>query len=151
MNVKYALALTSSPLMMYLVAASIGDLYGGAILSACRAQFSFRKVRALAILVPFLWLGLNMILNLSTTGFNDSPFNCDPGFRRWLHNITSVIFDFFFHPGDLLPPQILFPTFGPLFILCLFRRRSYVVADVRAYWKKTSKRFRHCGSKIRGM
>jgi hypothetical protein len=103
-----------------------------------RIKSYHRIIRTLAILVPFLWLGLSMTLTLSSQAFKDSELCRDSTFKDWYIEFLSFVRESITFPGEI-PLNIFLPIFGSPFALCLFRRRSQVMADVRAYWKGGSK------------
>ena len=134
-DASFALQLTSSPLTTYLVVASICDLCGFETNLYKRIKYNCIIIRALAILVPFFWLGLSMTLTLSDSAFIDSGLCRGSTFRDWLLHLlrfiwVSVQFGF-------VPP--LSWSFAILFVLFLVRRRSQLVADIRAYRGGASK------------
>jgi hypothetical protein len=132
-DASFALILTSSPLMIYLVVASICGFFGFETNLYKRIKSYRRTTRILGALVPFLWLGLNLILAFSDKAFVGSEHCRGVSFKDWLLGVvgsllaSSAITSGYFGVGfGVLPAFVL--SFG----LCLFRRRSQVMKDFRA-------------------
>ena len=134
-----ALSLTSPPLAMYLVICSICDLFGvqTSLYKKVRSRYI---IRALWVLSLPLWLALSLTLVLSSRAFSDSEVYGNMGFLGWLYYL------FFNITVGLVTPN-LFPMFGwtvistivLLLFLCLFRRRSEVMADFRTHRERALK------------
>jgi len=137
-DANYALQVCSSPLTVYLVAASICDLCGTKTGLYKRIKSHRRTTRALGALVPFLWLGLSMTMRLSNRAFVDSGLCDSSTFTDWLLDLVQSIFYSIQAPGSL-SPFIFYSIFGPIFGFCAFRVRSRVMSDVRAYWDGASR------------
>jgi len=128
-DVSFALAVSSSPLTVYLVVASICDFFGINTNLYKRIKSYRLMIRALGALVLLLWIGLNMTYWMSTGAFIDS--SCYPGsFKDWLKNtclslITSFVSGRFISGFTLI---LALPWF-----FCLARRWSQLKADVRLH------------------
>ena len=71
-DANFALTLTSSPLTVYLVFASIRDLCVFETNLYKRIKSHRHILRTIGALVPLLWLGLSIILRFSTRAFVNS-------------------------------------------------------------------------------
>ena len=128
----FALLLTSSPLTIYLVVASICDLFGFETNLYKRIKSYRRIISILGVLIPLLWLGLSLTLTFSDNAFIGSEFCSNSRFTDWLLNtFLSLLFESPFQSNLGVGYGVL-PTFALAFGLCLFRRRSQVMKDLRA-------------------
>ena len=135
-DASFALLLSSSPLTVYLVAASIGDLCGIHTGLYKRIK-SYRLItRALGALVLLLWTGLSMTSIVSTTAFKDS--HCYTyTFTDWLMYIVSIIMWFFQSVGGIMVGvgwALVFPWF-----VFLARKWSQLRTEVKLYSEGVSK------------
>ena len=132
-DANFALALSSSPLTIYLVVASISDLCGIHTGLYKRIKSYRLIIRTLGALVPFLRAGLSITTVLSKKAFKDSM--CLHGnFAIWLQvTFLSLI-------CSLVSPSLgntVYLTIGftwmitILWLVFLTRRRSQVRADVK--------------------
>ena len=133
-DAAWALTLTSPPLMVYLTIAFICDILGARTNLYKRVRSRRRAVRVLGALVLPLWLALSLTTYFSSEAFSDSKENRGGSFKEWL---TTLITDQLpvGNPGGWMYIGIM----TPIFLLCLFRRRSQVMEDFRARRKKPSK------------
>ena len=126
-DASFALLVSSSPLTVYLVVASICDLCGIRTGLYKRIK-SYRLItRILGALVLLLWTGLSMATTISARAFKDSL--CYPGtFKYWLLSIVYFILFSLVTPGvvTVFSWVIIFPLF-----VCLARRWSQIRADVK--------------------
>lgn len=120
-DVGYALNFCLSPLMLYLVAASFADISGVKTDLFKRMTTHRRIIHALLMLSLFFGLALTITTVKPSRAFKDSDR---------AHNVHIYISDTFFPPW-----YIIYPVFGSLFSICVYRRRPKVMADVRAYRK----------------
>ena len=134
-----ALTLTSPPLMVYLTVASICDLFGVQTGLYKRVQSHRRTLRVLGALILPLWTGLSLTIFLSDRAFE---YSRNWGFKVWVLNIIGE-YVFGSVTGDT-PTLIHTPIIASLFFLCLFRRRSQMMADFRARRGGTSKLRKLC-------
>ena len=132
-----ALALTSPPLVTYLVICSICDIFGVQTSLYKKVQSRY-IIRALWILSLFLWLALSLTVMLPSRAFNDSEANGDAGFPGWLDYLFIGLVTLELMDQDFIPILIwvFTPTMVLLLFLCLFRRRSQVMADFRTHRKR---------------
>jgi hypothetical protein len=139
-DANLALTVSSSPLTLYLVFASIGDIFGlknGLYKRIKRRHF----VRPFLVFVPFIWFGLSLTLRLSDHAFIGSELCDNSTFRDWLQDL-GMFFTVTYIKFKLVGGQITFPLIISIFLLCLFRRRFLVMKDVRAYWDEASNPWR---------
>jgi hypothetical protein len=131
-DASYALLLSSSPLTIYLVVASICDLVGFETNLYRRINSHRRTIRTLGVLVPFLWLGLSITLRLSDRAFVNSELCRNSSLKDWFSDLfwSLMVFITFFG-GQFLGLGFL-PAWGLTFGLCLFRRRSQMMEAFRA-------------------
>ena len=132
----FAILLSSSPLMIYLVVTSIGDLCGIHTGLYKRIK-SYRLITcALGALVPLLWTGLNMTLIVSTSAFKDS--HCDTHtFTDWLKYIAGLIIYFLKSLGGPMV-GIGWALVIPWFV-SLARRWHQLRAEVKLYSEGASR------------
>jgi len=138
-DADYALQICSSPLTVYLVVASICDLCGIKTGLYKRIKSHRRTTRVLGALVPFLWLGLSMILRLWNQAFKDSELCEGSTFKDWFMDFLWSLFYYIKAPGGSALYAVFYSTFGSAFVICVFVVRSQVTADVRAYWNRSSR------------
>lgn len=144
-DANFALTLTSSPLTIYLVVASICDLLGiktGLYKQINSHRFSIRIPGALVI---FLWFGLSVTLTVSDSAFIDSGICGGSTFGDWLfqlfyHFLVYVVYAGV--PSDAPPTGAAPIILGSPFAVLLFRGRSQVVAEARRVWEGQSKLWR---------
>ena len=126
----FALTLSSSPLTVYLVAASICDLFGIHTGLYKRIKSHRLIIRTFGALLLLIWAGLSMTRMMSATAFKDS--SCNTGtFVDWLWYIVGFLMYFLMLPGgvgDVPGPAwvIIIP-----WVVCLARRWSQVREDVK--------------------
>jgi hypothetical protein len=138
-DASYALLLSSSPLTIYLVVASICDLFGFETDFYKRIKFHRRTIRTLGVLVPLLWLWLSLTLRFSNRAFVNSELCRNSSFKDWLSDLFwSLMVYITFFGGQFLGLGFL-PACGLAFGLCLFRRRSQMMEDFRAVREGGSK------------
>ena len=135
----FALLLCSSPLTVYLVVASIGDLFGIKTGLYKRIKSHRLIICALGAAVLPLWTGLSMAAMMSRKAFKDSPCLFNSGFETWL---MYTLFN--------LPTSIVYPgamgyivgNFSTLIFLpvLFFLVKSWdrVVVGILAYWEGVS-------------
>ena len=125
-DANFVLALSSSPLTVYLVVASICDLCGIRTGLYKRIK-SYRLItRILGAVVLPLWIGLSMFTIMSTKAFKDSL--CDPGtFKDWLQHIAVLFLLNFTNPGRIMFWLGLLMSFTSLSML----RLRQIKADVK--------------------
>jgi hypothetical protein len=135
----FALLLSSSPLTIYLVFASICDLFGIHTGLYKRIKSHRLIIRTLGVLVMFLWTGLSMTLSLSTGAFKDSSCGVST-FASWLQGtIFWLVISFFVH-GDLTYRTLLFTLAIVIpWLFCLVRRWSQLRVDVKLYSEGASR------------
>jgi len=127
----FALVLSSSPLTVYLVVASIGDLFGIHTGLYKRIKSHRPIIRAFGALVPFIWTGLSMALMMSASAFRD-PY-CSAGtFTHWIRYIIDMLMYTFVFPGGMYdgPRGIAWIMIIP-WLACLARRWPQLRADVK--------------------
>ena len=141
-DANFALTISSSPLTLYLVVASIGDILGlktGLYKRIKRRHF----VRPFLVILPFIWLGLSLTLRLSNHAFKGSDLCDGSTLGDWLKDLGLFFTVIYIKFNLMLGGQITAPLITlPIFLLCLFRRRSLVTRDVGVYWKKASNPWR---------
>ena len=137
-DANFALVISSSPLTIYLVTASICDLFGIRTGLYKRIK-SYRLItRTLGVLVLLLWTGLSMSLSLSTRAFKDSPSEAST-FAGWLQNTALSLLSSPTFSGILaFLPLGLVPALIILWIVCILRRLSRRRADIELYPKGAS-------------
>ena len=135
-NARYALWVSSSPLTVYLVVASIGDLVGIKTGLYKRIKSHRLIIRALAALVLPLWIGSSMTLWMSTNAFVGSSCFRAMSFKTWFEDIISALSASIETPGLL---GIMYGRISALFFLpipfFLVKSWDQVVAGILAYWK----------------
>ena len=126
----FALLLSSSPLTMYLVVASICDFFGihTGLYKRIRSYRSI--IRVLGALVLLIWTGLSMTFMMWTSAFEDPE--CGAGtFAHWFRFIIdTLMFTFMFPGGIYVCPGLAWVIITPWFV-CLARRWSQLRADVK--------------------
>jgi hypothetical protein len=133
-DASFALLLTSSPLTVYMVVASICDLFWFETDLYKRIKSDRRTLRILGALVSLLWFGLSVILTLSDHAFFNSDSCSISTFKTWWLNLyLSITYYSPFQPGYFGVGLGVLPALGLAFGLCLFRRRSQVMKDFRAH------------------
>jgi hypothetical protein len=141
-DASYALLLTSSPLTIYLVVASICDICGFETNLYKRIKSHRRTIRILGILVPILWLGLSLTLRFSDRAFVDSKSCRGSSFKDWLLDfVRSYLLTSSITPGGGQPALVVYvavPILAATFYLCMFRRLSQAAKDFRARRKGIS-------------
>jgi len=135
-DADFALTITSSPLTVYLVFASIADLFR--FKTGLYKRVTHRHInRTLIIGVPLIWLGLSLTLSLSNDAFIGSQLCGGSTFTDWFNDQISFL------QSNLILESYLFyygllPLFHLLLGLCLFRRWSLISTDVRSFWKRSN-------------
>ena len=140
-DVHFALLLSSSPLAVYLVVASIGDLVG--IKTSLYKQIESHRliICALGAMVLPLWIGLSITTWVSRKAFKDSFCMGDNSITSWLSNLMAPLFGFAVCPGilcffvDAYSPLLVYPPILFFLVKC----RGQVVMGIRAYWKEVPK------------
>ena len=89
-DANYALAITSSPLTVHLVSASISELLGFKTRFFERIKSHPRTIRFFGALLLPLWLGLKFTLPLSGRAFMDSNLCSDPDFWNFVAGILPL-------------------------------------------------------------
>ena len=128
----FALNLTSSPLMAYLVLASICDLCGAKTGLYKRIKSHRRITRSLGAFIVPLWFTLTGVVCLSTSAFtnddNESEDYSGTGVSGWFLYLASFIINAL-QPGPY--PPLATAAIGVFSVLLLFRNWSQLVAEVR--------------------
>ena len=124
-----ALALTSHPLMAHLAISSICHIFGVQTDLYRRIRSHRRIISVLGALILLLWFALSLALRLSNQAFSDSREYGGWDFMEWLRNLISYIFT----PVPVGGAWIYALVTASIFLLCLFRRRSQLMADLRAH------------------
>jgi hypothetical protein len=139
-DATFALLLTSSPLTVYLVVASICDLCGFETHLYKRIKSHRQTISFFGAMVPFLWLGLSLTITFSDKAFINSELCSGSTFTDWLLDvfwsllIYSPILGGYLNLGfGIIPALVL------AFMLCLFRRRSQAKESFRADMEGKSK------------
>ena len=138
-DAHFAIAVSSSPLTVYLVVASIGDLFGIKTGLCKRIKSHRRIIRALGAVVLPLWTGLSMTSRMSRTAFTDSPCSDDFSFGGWLMDTMFTL------PTSIESPGFMGDIFGKISaliflpILCfLVKSWDQVAVGILAYWEGVS-------------
>ena len=132
-----AISLTSPPLTVYLAISSICDIFGiqTGLYKGIRSHRHIVRVLG-ALMVP-LWLTLTLAYWFSSRAFIDSEAHVAADLWKWL---VGFLFGHLFFPvSNTVASWIYTPVMIPLFFLCLFRRRSQVMADFRAHREGAAK------------
>jgi len=126
-----ALILSSSPLTVYLVVASIGDFFGIHTSLYKRIKSHRPIIRALGALVPLIWTGVSMALMMSASAFKD-PYCSTGNFAHWLRYIVDTLMYTFLFPGSMYdaPRGIAWVIMIP-WLVCLARRWPQLRADAK--------------------
>lgn len=126
----FALNLASSPLMAYLVLASICDLCGAKTGLYKRIKSHRRITRSLGAFIVPLWLILTGVVCLSTSAFtNDDDESEDyDGVSGWFLYLATFIMSAL-QPGPF--PPLATAAIGVFSVHLLVRNRSQLVAEVR--------------------
>ena len=139
-DATFALLLTSSPLTVYLVVASICDLCGFETHLYKRVKFYRRTIRFFGAMIPFLWLGLSLTLTFSDKAFQNSELCRGSSFTDWLLDVfwslliySPILGGYLYLGFGIIPALVL------AFMLCLFRRRSQAKESFRADMEGKSK------------
>ena len=138
-DAQFAVAVSSSPLTVYLVVASIGDLIGTKTHLYKQIKSNRLVIRALGAMVLPLWIALTMTISISTDAFKDSFCN-DTGLKVWFTDLGWLLYSFLLYPGllgwfsDIYTTTIIFPPV--LFFLA--KHWGQVVVGIRAYGKRIS-------------
>ena len=128
-DVEYALFITSPPLVVYLVFASICDFFGVKTSLYKRIRYHRRITRALGVLILPLWFALNLTVWLSRQAFVGSDQGGGQPFRKWLFSTFMFFVLLTFSPGHNF---YAVPVYYVCFFVCLFRSRAQFMADYRA-------------------
>jgi len=134
----FALTLSSSPLTVYLVVASICDLFGIHTGLYKRIKSHRLIIRTFGALLLLVWAGLSMTRTMSASAFKDS--SCNTGtFVDWLWYIVGFLMYFLMLAGGVgnVPGPgwaIIIP-----WVVCLARRWSQVRADVKLHSEGASR------------
>ena len=89
-DANYALVVTSSPLTIHLVFASIRELLGSRTGFFERIESHPRTIRFFGALLLPLWFGLKLTLPLSGRAFIDSELCSDPNFWNSFAAVVSI-------------------------------------------------------------
>ena len=127
-DAEFALIVTSSPLTLYLVAASCFSLFGTKTGLYKRINSHRIITSAIGALVFPLWVALSLVLTLSDHAFKDSYLCKGSTFTDWILDLPWSLFTSV-APGIASTPPLA--SFGAPLALLLFRRRSQVMAEVR--------------------
>jgi hypothetical protein len=139
-DATFALLLTSSPLTVYLVVASICDLCGFETNLYKQIKHHRRTIRFFGAMIPFLWLGLSLTLTFSDKAFTDSDLCSGSNFTDWLSDVFwSLVFYSPILGGYFGLGLGIIPALALAFMLCLFRRRSQAKESFRADMEGKSK------------
>jgi len=133
-DANYAITITSSPLTIYLVAASIYEFFGPKTDFYKRIRSHRRTIRAFAALLPFLWLALSMTLRLSDRAFKDSHLCRGSGFKDWFLDFLHFLLEFVY--GRSVPIYITLSVSVISLPFCLFKFQW--IAEIRACRRKAS-------------
>ena len=141
LDAHFTIAVTSSPLTVYLAVASVGDLFGIKTGLYKRIESHRLIIRALAAMILPLWFVLGMIAWMSGTAFRDSSCSGDLGLQSWFWSLVCILINFTLYPGLLAnfdgmysPLVIFLPV-----LFFLVKSRDQVGVDMRAYWRGASK------------
>ena len=138
-DAHFVIAVSSSPLTVYLAVASIGDLFGIKTGLYKRIKSHRLVTRALGAMILPLWIGLSMTTSISGKAFKDSSCE-DTGFIVWLLNLAFLLVNFFAFPGILssisrnFTPLVIYPPI----LFFLVKHRSQVGVGIRAHRKGVS-------------
>ena len=117
----FALLVSSSPLTVYIVVASISDLCGINTGLYKRIKSHRHIVRALGASVLLLWTGLSMTVNLSSRAFKDSSCGVST-FPEWLRDTARSLWISLWAPGVV--GQFGNALLSIMWMICWVRRRS---------------------------
>ena len=106
LDAQFAILVSSSPLTVYLVVASIGDLFGIKTGLYKRIKSHRLIVRALGAVVLPLWTGLSMTTWMSRKAFKDSSCSDDFNFGPWLWDTMLNL------PASIVSPGFIGDHFG---------------------------------------
>ena len=145
-DATFALDLSSSPLTVYVVVASVGDLFGIKTGLYKRIKSHRPIIRALGAIVLPLWTGLSLALYLLDGAFTctrqELPDHCiSMTFTGWLLRLL-VLFGYSFSGGLDPIPGLGFAIISLPIAYFLFKDRVQVNAGVRAHWNGTSNPWR---------
>jgi len=135
-DANYALIITSSPLTINLVAASIYELFGPKTNLYKRIKSYRRIIRAFAALLPFIWLALSVTLRLSDRAFKDSQLCRGSSFKDWFLGFLRFLLELVI--GRTIPTYISLSLLGPMLLFCLWKKRLRLIAEVRVRRRKAS-------------
>ena len=132
----YAIWVSSSPLTVYLVVASIGDLVGIKTGLYKRIKSHRLVIRALAVLVLPLWIGLSMTTWMSTNAFVGSSCYGGMSFKYWFESTVFALRSSIEAPGllGLLYGRISALIFLPIPFF-LVKSWDRVLVGILAYWE----------------
>ena len=133
-DVDFALLLSSSPLTIYLVVASISDICGIHTGLYKRIKSYRFIIRILGALVLLLWIGLGIIRVVSPKAFKDSScFIGQHTFWNWAGYVCLTLLAFLVSPGlGFVTAGFGWLVLTPSFV-CLVRRWSQLRADVKCH------------------
>ena len=135
-DARFALWVSSSPLTVYTVVASISDLCGINTGLYKRIKSHRYIVRTLGASVLLLWTGLSMTAGLSSTAFKGSWCRVST-FPEWLLEVVMFhIFSLLYQGGSLGIPTITLLT---PWVVFLVRRRSQLKMDIKLSSEGASK------------
>ena len=139
-DAHFVISVSSSPLMLYLVVASIGELVGIKTGLYKRIKSNRLIIRALGAMVLPLWTGLSMTTSMSGKAFKDSSCS-KTDFKTWFMDLGSLLLNSIAFPGFLsLFSGPLLTILITLFVTrVLSKCRDQVVLEIRAYLGGVSK------------
>ena len=130
-DVYFALRVSSSPLTIYLVVASIADLCGIRTGLYKRIKSYRPIIRALGASVLLIWTGLSMSLWMWASSFEDDACKGSWTFVNWIRSTMDVLSLSLMYPGGIIPlPGLEWVIIIPWFV-CLARRWSQLRAGVK--------------------
>ena len=122
-DAKFALTLTSSPLVIYLAVTSVCDLFGIHTNLYKRIKSYRLIIRTLGASTLVIWTGLSIIHTMSTRAFRDSSCKIR-SFTDWFGDIAAT----FLTISSIIPGTLVI-----LWFVCLARRWSQLRADVKLH------------------
>jgi len=127
----FALRVSSSPLTMYLVVASISDLCGIRTGLYKRIKSYRPIIRILGASVLLIWTGLSMTFIIWSNVFEDPHCHSTGNFVGWIRFTARILIYTLMHPGGISPlPWLEWVIIIP-WLVCLARRWSQLREDVK--------------------
>ena len=130
-DAQYALIISASPLMGYLVIASLCDFFRRKTKLYKRIRSHSHIICFFGALIPFLWVGLSITLVLSSTAFKDSKLCHDSTSKNWVIDFFKNVVYLTLSLPRTLTVSLYFLFIIMPFILCLAREVLQVVRDSR--------------------